>query len=46
MQLNTRVAYHEHIQPVCLPPPHLPEVKPGTFCTVIGWGKKELRKGI
>ncbi|XP_059616149.1 uncharacterized protein LOC132261342 [Phlebotomus argentipes] len=39
-QLSTRVAFHEHLLPVCLPPP-LKEIKPGTHCTVIGWGKKE-----
>uniref|UniRef100_A0A1B0C9Z5 Putative trypsin-like serine protease n=1 Tax=Lutzomyia longipalpis TaxID=7200 RepID=A0A1B0C9Z5_LUTLO len=39
-QLSTRVAFHEHLLPVCLPPP-LKEIKPGTNCTVIGWGKKE-----
>ncbi|GAB0096205.1 atrial natriuretic peptide-converting enzyme isoform X1 [Sergentomyia squamirostris] len=39
-QLSTRVAFHEHLLPVCLPPP-LKEIKPGTHCTVIGWGKRE-----
>uniref|UniRef100_A0A1B0D2D8 Uncharacterized protein n=1 Tax=Phlebotomus papatasi TaxID=29031 RepID=A0A1B0D2D8_PHLPP len=39
-QLSTRVAFHEYLLPVCLPPP-LKEIKPGTHCTVIGWGKKE-----
>lgn len=44
LQLATRVAFHEHLLPVCLPPPGLSEVKPGTMCTVIGWGKKEDKK--
>lgn len=39
-QLATRVAFHEHLLPVCLPPA-LRELQPGTECTVIGWGKKE-----
>lgn len=43
-QLSKRVAFHEHLLPVCLPPPGLEELKPGTVCTVIGWGKKEDKK--
>ncbi|XP_018578515.1 atrial natriuretic peptide-converting enzyme-like [Anoplophora glabripennis] len=39
-QLSARVTFHEHLLPVCLPPPNK-ELKPGTRCTVIGWGKKE-----
>lgn len=39
-QLKTRVAFHEHLVPVCLPPANK-ELKPGTLCTVIGWGKRE-----
>ncbi|XP_055316138.1 serine protease 41-like [Sitodiplosis mosellana] len=42
-QLATRVAFHEHLLPACLPPPHK-RIKPGTMCTVIGWGKKEDEK--
>lgn len=38
--MATRVAFHEHILPVCLPTA-LVELKPGTNCTVIGWGKRE-----
>ncbi|XP_063375428.1 atrial natriuretic peptide-converting enzyme [Cydia amplana] len=39
-QLAVRVRYHEHLSPVCLPPADrlLP---PGTYCTVIGWGKRD-----
>lgn len=44
-QLESRVAFHEHLLPVCLPPAGMKELKPGTSCTVIGWGKKELKKG-
>ncbi|KAJ6642683.1 Enteropeptidase, partial [Pseudolycoriella hygida] len=44
-QLESRVAFHEHLLPVCLPPDGMKELKPGTSCTVIGWGKKELKKG-
>lgn len=39
-QLASRVTFHEHLLPVCLPPPNK-ELLPGTVCTVIGWGKKE-----
>ncbi|XP_067011230.2 atrial natriuretic peptide-converting enzyme [Anabrus simplex] len=39
-QLKKRVSFHEHLLPVCLPPPNH-ELLPGTMCTVIGWGKKE-----
>lgn len=45
LQLSKRVAFHEHLLPVCLPPPGLEELKPGTVCTVIGWGKREDKKG-
>ncbi|KAI8037280.1 uncharacterized protein LOC128255857 [Drosophila gunungcola] len=40
-QLATRVAFHEHLLPVCLPPPSVRSLHPGTLCTVIGWGKRE-----
>ncbi|KMY92016.1 uncharacterized protein LOC6733393 [Drosophila simulans] len=40
-QLATRVAFHEHLLPVCLPPPSVRNLHPGTLCTVIGWGKRE-----
>ncbi|XP_020818063.1 uncharacterized protein LOC110191533 isoform X1 [Drosophila serrata] len=40
-QLATRVAFHEHLLPVCLPPPNVRSLHPGTLCTVIGWGKRE-----
>ncbi|XP_055853565.1 uncharacterized protein LOC129917171 isoform X2 [Episyrphus balteatus] len=40
-QLSSRVSFHEHLLPVCLPPPELKQIKPGEFCTVIGWGKRE-----
>ncbi|XP_058465582.1 uncharacterized protein LOC131439060 isoform X2 [Malaya genurostris] len=40
-QLATRVAFHEHLLPVCLPPHHMRELMPGTNCTVVGWGKRE-----
>ncbi|PNF19617.1 hypothetical protein B7P43_G03230 [Cryptotermes secundus] len=39
-QLKSRVAFHEHLLPVCLPQPNH-ELAPGTLCTVIGWGKRE-----
>lgn len=39
-QLSSRVTFHEHLLPVCLPPANR-ELVPGTVCTVIGWGKKE-----
>ncbi|XP_043476441.1 atrial natriuretic peptide-converting enzyme-like [Leptopilina heterotoma] len=39
-QLEKRVTFHEHLRPICLPPPNF-DLKPGTICTVIGWGKKE-----
>ncbi|CAH1153793.1 unnamed protein product, partial [Phaedon cochleariae] len=39
-QLSSRVTFHEHLSPVCLPSADK-ELKPGTKCTVIGWGKKE-----
>ncbi|PSN50388.1 hypothetical protein C0J52_17035, partial [Blattella germanica] len=39
-QLKSRVTFHEHLLPVCLPPPNH-ELIPGTYCTVIGWGKRE-----
>ncbi|KAJ8943427.1 hypothetical protein NQ318_020678 [Aromia moschata] len=42
-QLSTRVTFHEHLLPVCLPPPNK-ELKPGTKCTVIGWGRKRTRE--
>lgn len=41
MQLATRVAFHDHLLPVCLPPTDMKELVAGTNCTVIGWGKKE-----
>lgn len=40
-QLATRVAFHDHLLPVCLPSPDMKELPAGTNCTVIGWGKKE-----
>lgn len=40
-QLSSRVSFHEHLLPVCLPPPELKQIKPGELCTVIGWGKRE-----
>lgn len=40
-QLATRVAFHDHLLPVCLPPNDMKELVAGTNCTVIGWGKKE-----
>ncbi|XP_025832340.1 atrial natriuretic peptide-converting enzyme-like [Agrilus planipennis] len=39
-QLASRVTFHEHLLPVCLPS-STKELRPGTVCTVIGWGKKE-----
>lgn len=39
-QLSSRVTYHEHLLPVCLPESNK-VLHPGTYCTVIGWGKKE-----
>ncbi|XP_063218704.1 atrial natriuretic peptide-converting enzyme-like [Bacillus rossius redtenbacheri] len=39
-QLKSRVSFHDHLLPVCLPSPHY-ELAPGTMCTVIGWGKRE-----
>ncbi|KFB51412.1 AGAP006631-PA-like protein [Anopheles sinensis] len=42
-QLATRVAFHEHLLPVCLPPQHIRELSPGINCTVVGWGKREER---
>lgn len=41
LQLATRVAFHDHLLPVCLPPTDMKELAAGTRCTVIGWGKKE-----
>lgn len=41
LQLATRVAFHDHLLPVCLPPADMKELPAGTNCTVIGWGKKE-----
>ncbi|BFG03364.1 uncharacterized protein DMAD_02643 [Drosophila madeirensis] len=40
-QLATRVSFHEHLLPVCLPPPSVRNLHSGTLCTVIGWGKRE-----
>nr|CAD7408789.1 unnamed protein product [Timema poppensis] len=40
LPLKSRVTFHEHLLPVCLPAPNK-ELQPGTVCTVIGWGKKE-----
>ncbi|XP_066247331.1 atrial natriuretic peptide-converting enzyme-like isoform X1 [Euwallacea similis] len=39
-QLSSRVTFHDHLLPVCLPKPNS-ELEPGTKCTVIGWGKKD-----
>ncbi|XP_073813447.1 corin serine peptidase isoform X2 [Musca autumnalis] len=39
-QLAKRVAFHEHLLPVCLPPPNMKQLKPDSMCTVIGWGKR------
>lgn len=44
LQLKSRVAFHEHLLPVCLPQPNH-ELAPGTLCTVIGWGKREDKDG-
>lgn len=44
-QLATRVAFHEHLLPVCLPPSTMNELEPGLNCTVIGWGKREDKTG-
>ena len=44
LQLKSRVSFHEHLLPVCLPPPNY-ELAPGTYCTVVGWGKREDRDG-
>lgn len=41
LQLATRVAFHEHLLPVCLPPPSIKSLRPEQLCTVIGWGKRE-----
>ncbi|XP_025270509.1 uncharacterized protein LOC105249312 isoform X1 [Camponotus floridanus] len=38
-QLERRVHYNDHLKPVCLPTAAT-NLKPGTLCTVIGWGKK------
>ncbi|XP_012537238.2 uncharacterized protein LOC105837206 isoform X1 [Monomorium pharaonis] len=38
-QLDRRVQYHEHLKPVCLPTADT-NLTPNTYCTVIGWGKK------
>ncbi|XP_076662146.1 uncharacterized protein LOC143365660 [Halictus rubicundus] len=40
-QLEKRVQFHDDLRPVCLPPANKPLV-PGTVCTVIGWGKKNV----
>ncbi|ALC42037.1 Corin [Drosophila busckii] len=40
-QLATRVTFHEHLLPVCLPPPSVKNLRPEQLCTVIGWGKRE-----
>lgn len=40
-QLATRVAFHEHLLPACLPLDMDKELKPGTACHVIGWGRSE-----
>lgn len=39
-KLATRIAFHEHLLPVCLPPPNMKQLKPDVMCTVIGWGKR------
>lgn len=41
MQLATRVAFHDHLLPVCLPPQGMKELDENMQCTVIGWGKKQ-----
>jgi corin len=43
-QLRSRVTFHEHLLPVCLPTRDR-ELSPGTLCTVIGWGKREDKDG-
>lgn len=43
-QLATRVAFHDHLLPVCLPPQGMKELEENTECTVIGWGKKQSGK--
>lgn len=43
-QLSTRVAFHEHLLPVCLPPTNMKQLKAESLCMVIGWGKREDRK--
>lgn len=40
-QLATRVAFHDHLLPVCLPPQGMKELEENTKCIVIGWGKKQ-----
>lgn len=37
--LNQTVDFYEFLRPVCLPPENLKELLPGTYCTVVGWGK-------
>ncbi|KAG8322782.1 hypothetical protein J6590_015773 [Homalodisca vitripennis] len=39
-QLSSRVTFHEHLLPVCLPSANY-RLKEKTMCTVIGWGKRE-----
>ncbi|XP_075168916.1 corin serine peptidase isoform X2 [Haematobia irritans] len=39
-QLAKRVSFHEHLLPVCLPPPNMKRLIPDSMCTVIGWGKR------
>uniref|UniRef100_A0A1I8PRA4 Uncharacterized protein n=1 Tax=Stomoxys calcitrans TaxID=35570 RepID=A0A1I8PRA4_STOCA len=39
-QLAKRVSFHEHLLPVCLPPPNMKKLIPDSMCTVIGWGKR------
>ncbi|XP_039290247.1 atrial natriuretic peptide-converting enzyme isoform X1 [Nilaparvata lugens] len=43
-QLQSPVAFHDHLLPVCLPPDDY-HLKPGMLCTVIGWGKREDSEG-
>ena len=45
LQLKSRVTFHEHLLPVCLPTANH-ELVPGTVCTVIGWGKREDKDGM
>ncbi|XP_034479106.1 uncharacterized protein LOC117785274 [Drosophila innubila] len=40
-QLATRVAFHDHLLPVCLPPPNVKMLRAEQLCTVIGWGKRD-----